>query len=391
MDSAISRTSAMQRAGIGAILIAMLLTVVACGSSTPTRVPASPTVAAQVQTEGGPPTVPPTATGPAGAAPTIPPLPTVGTPGAPVTATVAVTKTAAPTAIRTTKPAVTTVPPPPPKPVGLSGKITYDGFLGGVDFVDRTINTALVTGNTGGQIIARASWPAYSPGGDRIAYFHWTDGLYIANADGGGAIGPLYVSPGVCCINWSHDGVWIVFADSSRANQPGGPIKMIKVDGVYKTIVNLNVNGNGPSFSPDGKQIVWSGCLPGTSTCGLMISPADGSGTVRQLTRDNSGNAHWSPDGKRIVFQGADEAGNQQVFVINADGSGRKQLTEGKHNDGQPAWSRDGGSIFWRSDQNGTAWAIFVMNADGSNKRLLIPNTPVDPSLWAWETISVAP
>jgi len=146
-----------------------------------------------------------------------------------------------------------------------------------------------------------------------------------------------------------------------------------------------------PEFSPDGKRIVWSGCLPNAGTCGLTLTPTDGSGAAQVLTRDNGGNAHWSPDGKRIVYQASDGAGHLQVFVINADGTGRKQLTEGKNNDVQPAWSRDGGSIFWRSDQNGTAWAIYVMYADGSNKRLLIPDTPVDPNLWAWQTISVAP
>ena len=379
-----------QRAWISVLLMGIVMTVAACGSPSPTLPPASPTVVALGQPPGAAPTAPPTATGPAGATATatLAPAPLGSTPVTPITPTVVMTKTTAPTAARTTKPAATVVPP---KPAALSGKIAYDVFLGGSDFVDRRINSALVTGNVGGQILERASWPAYSLDGGRIAYFHWTDGLYIANANGSDAIGPLYISPGVCCLDWSRDGTWIVFADSPHPNQPGGPIKMLKVDGAYKTVVNLNVSGNGPAFSPDGKHIVWSGCLPNTNTCGVMISPTDGSGSVQVLTRDNSGNAHWSPDGKRIVFRGADEAGNQQVFVINADGSGRKQLTEGKHNDGQPAWSRDGGSIFWRSDQNGTAWAIFVMSADGSNKRLLIPNTPVDPSLWAWQTISVAP
>ncbi|MDE3091230.1 MAG: PD40 domain-containing protein [Chloroflexota bacterium] len=382
MDLPTSQMLTPRRILIGAVLVTLALGAAACGSATPTPAPVSPTLSALVQQTAAP-TVPPTATGQA----TIPPLPTAGTPSAPVTPTIIATATT----VRTKVPAPTSVPLTP-KPVALSGKIAYDVFNGGTDFVDRTINSALVSGNTGGPIIARASWPAYSPDGGRIAFFHWTDGLYIANSDGGGAIGPLYTSPGVCCLNWSRDGVWIVFADSPVAKTPGGPIKMLKVDGVYKTIVNLNVFGNGPSFSPDGKQIVWSGCLPNTSTCGLIVTPTDGSGATRVLTRDNGGNAHWSPDGKKIVYQATDDAMHHQVFVINADGSGgRKQLTDGKSNDGQPAWSRDGGSIFWRSDQNGTAWAIFVMNADGSNKRRLIANTPADPNLWPWESISVAP
>jgi Tol biopolymer transport system component len=307
-----------------------------------------------------------------------------------VTTTVAVTRTAT-TAPRTT-PKPSTETPAPAKPEVLGGRLIYDVFLGGVDFNANTINVANVSTGAAGQLIGRASWGALSPDGSHIAYFHWTDGLHIANSDGGGDIGPLYVSPGVCCLNWSRDGVWIVFADSPVAKTPGGPIKMLKVDGAYKTIVNLNVSGNGPAFSPDGKHIVFSGCQPNTNQCGLHVVPTDGNGAVRVLTTDNGGDAQWSPDGKKLVYQSSDDAGNKQVFVINADGSGaRKQLTNGKSNDGQPAWSRQGGSIFWRSDQNGTAWAIFVMNADGSNKRRLVSSAAANPDLWGWQSISVAP
>jgi hypothetical protein len=380
---------ALKRTWIVLSLVGLGLTAVACGSSTLTRPSESPTLSALAQQTAAP-TVPPTATGPAGATATIPPLPTVGTPGAPVTTTVAVTKTTAPT--RTPRPATAI---PPPKPAVLSGKFAFDVYLG-ADYKLRTIQFATVTSSGGAQILTGASWPAFSPDGSRIAYFHWADGLYIANVDGGGATGPLVISPGICCLNWSRDGKYVVYANSSKANQPGGPISMLRVDVVFNpnspAITPLNVNGNGPAFSPDGKQIVFSGCLPNTNTCGLIIAPTDGSGATRVLTRDNGGNASWSPDGKRIVYQATDDANNRQVFEISADGSGaRKQLTNGKSNDGEPAWSHDGGSILWRSDQNGTQWAIMVMNADGSNPRKLISNAPADPNLWGWQSISAAP
>ena len=191
-------------------------------------------------------------------------------------------------------------------------------------------------------------------------------------------------------MNWSRDGTWIVYTNSPRASQPGGPISMIKMDGAYKTTVSLGVEGNGPTFSPNGQFIVYSGCPPNTSTCGLIVVPASG-GAPRQLTKDNGGNADWSPHGDKIVYQAVDEGGHLQVYVVNTDGSGKKALTHGRSNDGQPVWSRDGGSVFWRSDQNGTAWAIYVMNADGSNARKLIDNAVPNQDLWGWESLSVAP
>ena len=193
-------------------------------------------------------------------------------------------------------------------------------------------------------------------------------------------------------MNWSRDGNWIVYANTLRPQlgQPGGPLWKIKVDGAFQTRVDLRVEGNGPAFSPDSKQIVYSGGLPNTNSLGLMIVSADG-GAPRQITTDNGGNADISPHGDKIVYQASDNTGHRQVFVINADGSGKKQLTHGSSNDGQPAWSRDGGSIFWRSDQNGTAWAVYVMNADGTNPRKLIDNAVPDQDLWGWESLSAAP
>lgn len=369
-----------------AFAIMLLLGVTACGSATPTRPPASPTFL-QVQpspTSGPPPapTVPPTATGA--------PPPTATLVNAPVTPTP--TEVAQPTATRATKPAATPVPTTP-RPAGLRGKIAYSVVT---EPVPRfyTIWVASVDGSGAHQILTHSRWPSFSPDGARLAYFGMpegkSEGLYIANADGGGAQ-LIVAGAGVCCVNWSRDGNWIVYATSGKPNQPGGPISMIKVDGVFKTIVDLRVQGNGPAFSPDGKQIAYSGGEPGTSTLGIVVASADGSGAFRVLTRDNGGNPQWSPDGKRIVYHAPVDAVHRQVFILNADGSGKKQLTSGKGNDVQPVWSRDGGSILWRSDQNSTAWAIFAMNADGANPRRIIPDVPPDRDFWGWESLSVAP
>ncbi|MBM3130622.1 MAG: hypothetical protein FJ009_18580 [Chloroflexi bacterium] len=355
------------------IFISLILAigVTACGSATPTSAPtlALPTLAV-------PPSVP--------AAP-VAPSPVVGAPtDAPTKFAVAVGATETPRATNTAA---------APKPSAPTGKIAYS-VVTGREPRFFTIWVANANGSNPRQILTHALWPTFSPDGKQVAFYGRmegrSEGLYLANSDGGGITGPVVVGVGVCCMNWSRDGQWIVYTNSPRQNQPGGPIAMVKLDGVFKTIVNLGVDGNGPTFSPDGKQIVFSGCMPNTNTCGLMIASTSGGG-ARQVTTDNGGNADWSPRGDKIVYQTSDGAGHRQVFTVNPDGSGKKQLTTGKSNDGQPVWSRDGGSIFWRSDQNGTAWAIYVMNADGSGQRKLIDNTPPHPDLWGWEALSVAP
>jgi hypothetical protein len=304
-----------------------------------------------------------------------------------VTATVAAGSTiAAPTPAPKSATATVAAAKPPAAP---TGKIAYS-VVTGEQPKFHTIWIANADGSNQHQILTHAWWPALSPDGTRIAYFGrpegGSEGLYLADI-GGGNRQLIFIHPGVCCINWSRDGNWVVFAQSGKASQPGGPLVMIKMDGAYKTISNVGVEGNGPVFSPDGKQIVYSGCLPNTNTCGLLAVAASG-GTPRSITKDNGGNADWSARG--LVYQATDSANNPQVFFVNVDGSGKKQLTTGKKNDGQPTWSRDGGSIFWRSDQNGTAWSIYVMNADGSNHRKLIDNVVPDPALWGWESLSVS-
>ncbi len=349
---------------LGALLVVLLS---ACGSQTAS----TPT---------------PTATLPAATA-TPSPIPPVAVAVATLTPTVAPSPTGA-TAPRPSP----TGGAAQPRPAGATGKVAYS-VVTEREPKFHTIWVADANGANAHQILTHAQWPAFSPDGSRIAYYGRpegkSEGLYVADSGGNNPVLAV-ISPGVCCLDWSRDGQWIVYALSGRPNQPGGPIWKVKVDGVYQTRVDLKVMGNGPAFSPDSKQVVYSGSFPNQDRLGLMIVSADG-GTPRQITTDNGGNAQWSPDGRRIVYQARDNANAIQVFVINPDGSNRRQLTHGKSNDGQPIWSRDGNHIFWRSDQNGTAWAIYVMVADGTGPRKILDNVPPEPDLWGWESLSIAP
>ena len=238
-------------------------------------------------------------------------------------------------------------------------------------------------GSNAKQIIPIASSPAFSPDGTLIAYYHWTDGIYVANADGTNPHKILGES-NAKYLAWSHDGKWIAFSSKPNPNQKGNVnIDAVSVDGSQRrTIVN---GGSMPSWSPNDQRIAFSDCRG--SDCGILIAGSLGGDGGTMIAKELGTNPAWSPDSSKIVYQ-ADVDNIKQLFIVNADGSGKKQLTSGTAPHVGAAWSPDGSTIFYRSPQSGD-WGIWKMNADGSGQVKLIGN--VEPVDWAYERLAIAP
>jgi Tol biopolymer transport system component len=230
------------------------------------------------------------------------------------------------------------------------------------------------------MIMEYASEPSFSLDGKQILYYDWYyGGFAIMDADGSNDR-VVYLDPNAAFPTWSPDGRTILFQSGDFVNWRFN-IYAVNVDGSGYRVV---VDGEQPAWSPDSSQIIYKGCTGGD--CGIMIANADGSGKRRVTMDPNDMNPAWSPDGRKIAFAG-NRSGNWEIYVANADGSGIKQLTNHERTDALPAWTSDSRQIVFRSDRDG-AWAIWIMNADGTGLRKL---TEANASTrWRWEKISVS-
>jgi dipeptidyl aminopeptidase/acylaminoacyl peptidase len=207
----------------------------------------------------------------------------------------------------------------------------------------------------------RASNPAWSPGGGRIAFGRGVPpevDLWAMNANGGGQTrltdrgrGPV----------WSPDGQRIAFEKLSVAAKElfvGNGV--INADGVGEVVFG---DGGQPAWSPDSRRI---------AVGGLELWNADGTAPTFLAP---GGSPAWSPDGERIAF-----VRDGEIWAVNPDGSEEAQLTDAA--DHQPSWSPDGERIgFVRGTYPRTD--VWVMNADGTAQRRLTTGGEVTSFTWS--------
>lgn len=106
--------------------------------------------------------------------------------------------------------------------------------------------------------------------------------------------------------------------------------------------------GDEPSFSPDGRKIVFVSHR--TKNNDVWLMNPDG-GLQTQLTTDDKDdeNPRFSPDGRQIVFA-SNRTGNFDIWVMNADGSRQRQLTSSPADETHPCWS-SGGYIYYSMER----------------------------------------
>ena len=252
--------------------------------------------------------------------------------------------------------------------------------------------------------------PSWSPDGKRIVFMsnrdeHVIDGwptfeIYVMDADGENQQRITENPNNDWDPSWSPDGKRIVFT-SNREGLFNPEIYVMDVNGGNLQRLTNNADDDGdPSWSPDSKRIVFSAAREGhfankfAITSEIYVMDADG-GNQQRITENLFEDWHpsWSPDGKRIAFE-SDRKGDLQkfeIYVIDADGKNEQRLTENHVDDGAPSWSPDSKRIAFSSNRDGN-FEIYVIGANGGNPQNLTnnPNHDVSPA-WLNSPFSVSP
>jgi Tol biopolymer transport system component len=178
--------------------------------------------------------------------------------------------------------------------------------------------------------------------------------------------------------SYSYDGKHIAFSWSG-GNDPMANNYIYTMDangGNVRRLTDVGVGDSEPSFSPDGKSIIFVSRRAGHWN--LFIMNSDGT-NVRALTTDDTQiqGPRFSPDGKHIVYSAFPEMNSWDIFVMRSDGTMRKALTKTSGTDNQeysPSYSPNGKQIAFAASRDGVD-GIYIMNSDGTGERRLVPST----------------
>ncbi len=178
-----------------------------------------------------------------------------------------------------------------------------------------------------------------SPDGSRIAY-HKAYQIYVANADGTGAVQVQTDNPFNFGPTWSPDGKWVLFVSGQHydchphiVRADGSDLRKIADRGGYRGVIEfLDVkdfhggSSDTPIWSKDSAHVIFT-AKQGSN---VELFRSSLTGQMDQLTNSAAGALHYhpqfSPTGDWLVY-GSKRMGVRQLYVMRYVDGQEKQIT----------------------------------------------------------------
>ena len=234
--------------------------------------------------------------------------------------------------------------------------------------------------------------PAWHPSGEKIAFTSYKNGeqriyeldlgtrrekMLPAVRDGG------YITP-----EYAPDGQTLAFSVS------GGTRSGLFTYNWERDCCLAHLSGGprwddlSPSYSPDGRRMVFNTNRFGTQVPQIMLMPAQG-GDAETLSPYEYGRGgyysapEWSPVGDLVAFHGVIRRGTYHILVADLRDGGRRlrQLTwEGNNED--PSWAPDGRHLVFIGERR-WGYGLFVVDVATGKLRTLVEGRRVTVPSWS--------
>ncbi len=230
--------------------------------------------------------------------------------------------------------------------------------------------------------------PAWHPTSNWIAVIHsdsfdinedrindgYFSGVWLINAETGQKKPFLNYHPS--CFSWSKDG-------SKLAMTLGGQIYTIDIININPIVIDTASltqltyeSGYYPSFSPDGKWVVYDSRQDSPGQNYIWKMRSDGS-EKKCISIKGTGEwrmPDWSPKENVIVHQRAVIDFGAEIYLMDTMGVEIRRLTLDSNYDQHPKFTKNGEVIGFLSSPRKGARKIRLINSDGTNLRDISPD-----------------
>jgi serine/threonine protein kinase/Tol biopolymer transport system component len=216
----------------------------------------------------------------------------------------------------------------------------------------------------------RESFPSLSPDGSYFVYAKSVGDNYDIFLQRVGGGNPQNLTQGSPLADthptFSPDGKQIVF----RSERDGGGLFRMGATG--ESVTRLTKFGYDPSWSPDGKEVLFateSIDSPATRRTTSAIWHIDiAEGEAKRIPTADAVQPAWSPHGHRIAFWGLQGGSAQRkIWTVRPDGSAPVLAVVGDSVNWNPVWSPDGKYLYFASDRSGvmSLWRVEIDEETG--------------------------